>query len=86
MPLVHIFRRSTTWFRVVPAILLMLSNGSIASTGSDGARSKTYVGVYAGSAKTENRLIDVDGFANWAIQVGFPIRRFRIFRWCDDRE
>ena len=65
MPLVQIFRRSTTWFRVVPALLFMLSNGSIASTGSDGVRSKTYVGIFAGSALTDNRIIDVDGFANW---------------------
>ena len=65
MPLVQIFRSNTTWFLVVPAILLILSNVSIASTGTGDVRTTTYVGVFAGSALTENRLIDVDGFANW---------------------
>ena len=65
MPLVQIFHCRTSWLLGVTLLLLILSNGSIASTGSDGVRSKTYVGIFAGSALTDNRIIDVDGFANW---------------------
>ena len=28
-------------------------------------RAGTYVGIFAGVVRTDNRIVDVDGFANW---------------------
>ena len=49
------------------AALAMLAGAGQAGAG-DGdvsARAGTYVGVFAGSGRSDNRSIDVDGYANW---------------------
>ena len=50
------------------AALLLLAHGSPASAGCDDAAGDAgcaYAGVLVGSARTFNRIVDVDGFANW---------------------
>lgn len=47
---------------------LMLAFAAPASAGENGAAfewAATYAGAYAGFMRTENRILDVDGFANW---------------------
>ena len=53
---------------VASAVLCLLAGGGSASAGETGSAfspAKTYAGVFAGSGLTGNRLVDVDGFANW---------------------
>ena len=53
---------------LAPPALLMLAFAGPASADSGGAAfdwTGTYAGVFAGSGRMGNRLIDVDGFANW---------------------
>ncbi len=45
---------------------LVLAAG-IPSTTSAAAWGETYAGVFAGAARTENRIIDRSGFANWGM-------------------
>ena len=68
-------RQRAAWHQVVLAFaaFLLFMNGDPASAGSDDAAfdfvwAETYAGVFAGYARLNNRLIDVDGFANW----GYP--------------
>lgn len=65
-------RQGDAWRPVVLVFttFLMLANGGPASAGGDDAAfdfvwAETYAGVFAGYARLNNRLIDVDGFANW---------------------
>ena len=46
----------------------MLADGGPANAGSSDAAfdwKGTYVGVFAGGGRTDNQIVDVDGFANW---------------------
>ena len=68
-------RQGAAWHMVVLAFaaLLLLMNGEPARAGSEEDSSdfvwgETYAGVFAGYARLNSRLIDVDGFANW----GYP--------------
>ncbi len=65
-------RQGTAWYQVVLAFtaFLLLANGGPASAGGDDAAldfvwAETYAGVFAGYARMNNRIVDVDGFANW---------------------
>lgn len=65
-------KQGAAWRPVVLALtaFFMLANGDPACAGSDDAAfdfvwAETYAGVFAGYARLNNRLIDVDGFANW---------------------
>ena len=71
------FERGSTWRRaviVLPA-LVMLGNAGSVNAGSDDAPfdwTGTYAGVFAGAGRADNRIVDVDGFANrgnpgWAV-------------------
>ena len=64
--------QGAAWHPVVLAltVLLILMNGDPASAGSDDAAfdfvwAETYAGVFAGYGRMDNRIVDVDGFANW---------------------
>ena len=65
-----LFRRGSAWshmFVVLP-ILLMLMNGGPANAGSDDAAlewAETYAGGFGGTGRMDNRIVDIDGFANW---------------------
>ena len=53
---------------VLPAFLTLVCVGGVHANGSDQAASGwagTYAGLFAGFGKTDNRIVDVDGFANW---------------------
>ena len=46
----------------------MLAFAGSTRAGSDGAPfdwAETYMGVFAGAGRTDSRIVDVDGFANW---------------------
>ena len=65
-------RQDAAWHPVVLVLmaLFMLMSGNPARAESDDAAfdfvwAETYAGVFAGYARLNNRLIDVDGFANW---------------------
>ena len=65
-------RQGAAWHPVVLALtaLLLFMNGDPASAGSDDAAfdfvwAETYAGVFAGYGRMDNRIVDVDGFANW---------------------
>ena len=65
-------RHGSAWRSALLALtaLLMLANGGPASAGSgdaalDSVRAGTYAGVFAGFGRMSNRIVDVDGFANW---------------------
>ena len=50
------------------ALLILAGVGPVRADGSDQATSGwagTYAGLFAGFGKTDNRIVDVDGFANW---------------------
>ena len=50
------------------AFLILAGVGSVRADGSDQAASGwagTYAGLFAGFGKTDNRIVDVEGFANW---------------------
>ena len=63
-------RRGSAWrhvFVVLPA-LLMLANGGTARAGSGDAAlewAEAYAGGFGGAGRMDNRIVDVDGFANW---------------------
>ena len=63
------FRRGTAW-RIVILVLLALpapAIGGPANAGNEGAVfnwTGTYAGVFAGAGRPDNRIVDVDGFAN----------------------
>ena len=64
--------QGAAWHPVVLALtaLLLFMNGDPASAGSDDAAfdfvwAETYAGVFAGYGRMDNRIVDVDGFANW---------------------
>ena len=66
------FRQGAAWNTVVLvfAVFFMLLSGEPARAGSDGnpidfVWGEMYAGVFAGYARMNNRLVDVDGFANW---------------------
>ena len=61
--------RGDAWRRgfAVAAILLLLAALESARAG-DSIWTETYAGLFAGSGLAQNRLVDVDGFANW----GYP--------------
>ena len=62
--------RGSAWCHAVltrPA-LLALANGGPANAGSEDAAfdwTGTYTGIFVGSGRTDNRIVDVEGFANW---------------------
>ncbi len=65
-------RHGSAWRSALLALtaLLMLANGGPARAGSDDAAldfvlAGTYAGVFAGFGRMSNRIVDVDGFANW---------------------
>ena len=63
-------RRATIWHHAAIALsaFSMLAFASSARAGSEGAAfnwAGTYVGLFAGAGRTDNRIVDVDGFANW---------------------
>ena len=65
--------RGDIWQRgfAVAGILLLLAAYGSAHAGDSSADSiwtETYAGLFAGSGLAQNRLVDVDGFANW----GYP--------------
>ncbi len=51
------------------AFLLLVNGGPASAEGDDAALdfawAETYAGVFAGYARMNNRIVDVDGFANW---------------------
>lgn len=62
--------RGNAWQRgfAAAAILFLLAALESASAGDSSADSiwtETYAGLFIGSGLTQNRLVDVDGFANW---------------------
>ena len=64
------FRRDTMWRHAAIALsaFSMLAFAGAARAGSEGAAfnwAGTYVGIFAGAGRTDNRIVDVDGFANW---------------------
>ena len=64
------FGRGSAWRHAVVVLpaLAMLGNAGSVSAGSDGATfdwTGTYAGVFAGAGRADNRIVDVDGFANW---------------------
>lgn len=53
---------------VASAVLFAFVPGASASAGNDESASGVsgvYAGVFAGSGRTANRIVDVEGFANW---------------------
>ena len=50
-------------FRAIPFLLAAAAppGGALADAGEDGV----WAGVFAGAARADNRLVDIDGFANW---------------------
>ena len=53
---------------IVFSAVSMLAFAGSARAGSEGAEfnwAGTYVGLFAGAGRTDNRIVDVDGFANW---------------------
>ena len=53
---------------LAPAVLVLLACGSPAAAACDDAAGDAgcaYAGVLAGSSRAFNRIIDIDGFANW---------------------
>ena len=68
--------RGPAWRRAIIALpaLAMLANGGPANAADDNGfdRTGTYAGVFAGSGRTDGRIVDVDGFsysgrAGWAV-------------------
>ena len=61
--------RGSAWRRAVTAlpVFAMLAGGGPANAANDDALdwTGTYAGVFAGSGRTESRIVDVDGFSNW---------------------
>ena len=62
--------RGFAWTRAIIAlpVLAMLASGGPANAAGDEAafdRTGIYAGVFAGSARTDSRIVDVDGFSNW---------------------
>ena len=62
--------RSATWQLglAAPAICFLLAALGSARAGdltADSVWAQTYAGLFIGSGLTQNRLVDVDGFANW---------------------
>ena len=61
--------RGSAWRRAIIALpaLAMLANGSPANAANDNGFdwTGTYAGVFAGSGRADNRIVDVDGFSNW---------------------
>ena len=56
------------WRHMVMASLcfLVIANDRPANAGDKGATwAGTYAGAFAGYGRTDNRIVDVDGFANW---------------------
>ena len=65
-----VFGCGFAWRHAVVALpaLLMLASANPANADGSGAAfdwSGAYAGVFAGSGRTGNRIIDIDGFANW---------------------
>ena len=65
-----VFGCGFAWRHAVVALpaLLMLASADPANADGSGAAfdwSGAYAGVFAGSGRTGNRIIDIDGFANW---------------------
>ena len=65
--------RGDVWQRgfAVAGILLLLARTEArmpATRDADSIWTETYAGLFAGSGLAQNRLVDVDGFANW----GYP--------------
>ncbi len=65
-------RQGAAWHRTVLAFtaVLLLVNGDPARAGGDDAAldfvwAEPYAGVFAGYGRMDNRIVDVDGFANW---------------------
>ncbi len=63
-------RRGSTWRRAAVAlpVLLMLAGAGPAGAGSDDAGfdwTGAYMGAFVGFGGADNRIVDVDGFANW---------------------
>ena len=63
-------RRATMWRYAAIALsaFSMLAFAGSARAGSESAAfdwAGTYMGVFAGAGRTDNRIVDVDGFANW---------------------
>ncbi len=64
----NISHRTAAWCSVAVPALVIVSSGCVASARPGEAifdRSGSYVGTFTGSALTDNRLTDIDGFANW---------------------
>ena len=66
------FKQGVAWHQIVLVltVLFLLMSGDPARAGSDDAPvefvwGETYAGVFGGYARMNNRLVDVDGFANW---------------------
>ena len=63
-------RSGSAWRQIIIVLstLLLFMNGGPARAEDDPAalgRSETYAGVFIGAGLTDNKLVDVDGFANW---------------------
>ena len=63
-------RHCTMWRHAAIALsaVLMLAFADSARAGSESAafdRAGTYVGIFSGVGRTDNRIVDIDGFANW---------------------
>ena len=64
------FRYFFAWRRAILALLIspVLASAGPANAGSADATfdwAETYAGVFAGSGRADNRIVDAEGFANW---------------------
>ena len=64
------FRCNAAWRHAVPGLLVLLmlaGAGPVQAAGGDAASgwTGTYAGAFAGSGRVDNRIVDVEGFANW---------------------
>ena len=64
------FRYFFAWRRAILALLIspVLASAGPANAGSADAAfdwAETYAGVFAGSGRADNRIVDAEGFANW---------------------
>ena len=60
-------RHGFAWRRALVALpaFAMLAGGGPANADTAFDRTGTYAGVFAGSGRTDSRIVDVDGFSNW---------------------
>ncbi|MDE2929198.1 MAG: hypothetical protein OXT71_22650 [Acidobacteriota bacterium] len=70
-------RSGISWRGAIPALsaMLVLATGmpaGAASDDSDSGTAETYTGIFIGSGLSGNRIVDIEGFANWG-QPGYRL-------------